>query len=102
MFYVGLKIHSTQISVCVLSETGQPVRRNEVRSIEEMARLLEGLPDRFEVSEKASCSHAVCSCFYPFLTPATLSDTRVELDRVSGSGEIDNMRGSGILAAYAK
>ena len=27
MYYVGLDIHTTRISICVLNETGQPVRR---------------------------------------------------------------------------
>jgi transposase len=57
MLYVGLDIHSKRISVCVLSETGQLVRRTQVRSIEEMMRLLEGLPDRFEVCYEASCGY---------------------------------------------
>jgi transposase len=57
MFHVGLDIHSKRISVCVLSETGQLVRRTQVRSIEEMMRLLEGLPDRFEVCYEASCGY---------------------------------------------
>ena len=48
MFYAGLDIHSKRISVCVLSETGQVVRRTQVRTIEEMMRILEGLPDLFE------------------------------------------------------
>ena len=39
MFYVGLDIHSKRISVCVLSETGQVVRRSQVRTIEEMMRI---------------------------------------------------------------
>jgi hypothetical protein len=42
--------------VCVLSETGQLVRRTQVR-IEEMMRLLEGLPDRFEVCYEASSGY---------------------------------------------
>ena len=48
-------IHSKRISVCVLSETGQVVRRTQVRTIEEMMRILEGLPDRFEVCYEACC-----------------------------------------------
>ena len=36
MFYVGLDIHSTRISICVLNETGQVVHRSQVRTIEEM------------------------------------------------------------------
>jgi hypothetical protein len=51
---VGLDIHSKRISVCVPSETGQVVRRTHVHTIEEMMRILGGLPDRFEVCYEAS------------------------------------------------
>src|SRR5918998_1700435 len=57
MFHVGLDIHSRRIAVCVLSETGQVARRAQVRTIEEMMRTLEGLPDRFEVCYEASCGY---------------------------------------------
>jgi transposase len=57
MFHVGLDIHSRRIAVCVLSETGQVARRAQVRTIDEMMRLLEGLPDRFEVCYEASCGY---------------------------------------------
>ena len=55
MLYAGLDIHSKHISLCVLSETGQVARRAKVRGIEEMVRVLKGLPDRFEVCYEASC-----------------------------------------------
>jgi transposase len=57
MFSVGLDIHSTRISICVLSETGQVTRRSQVRGIDEMLCILEGLPDRFEVCYEASCGY---------------------------------------------
>jgi transposase len=57
MFYVGLDIHTKRISVCALNETGQVVHRSQVRSIEEMLRVLEGLPDRSEVCYEASCGY---------------------------------------------
>ena len=57
MYYVGLDIHTTRISICVLNETGQPVRRCQVRSIPEMLAVLQGLPDRFEVCYEASCGY---------------------------------------------
>src|SRR5262249_8205134 len=57
MFYVGLDIHSNRIAVCALSETGQVARRAQVRSIEEMLRILKGLPGRFEVCYEASCGY---------------------------------------------
>ena len=57
MFHVGLDIHSTRISICVLNETGQVTHRSQVRGIEEMLRILRGLPDRFEVCYEASCGY---------------------------------------------
>src|SRR5690349_24017693 len=57
MLYVGLDIHIKHIAVCVLSETGQVFQRARVRGLEEMLRLLKGLPDRFEVCYEASCGY---------------------------------------------
>jgi transposase len=57
MFYVGLDIHSKRIAICVLGETGQIIRRAQVRTIDEMMRILEALPDRFEVCYEASCGY---------------------------------------------
>jgi transposase len=57
MFHVGLDIHSKRISICALNETGQVIHRSQVRSIEEMLRVLEGLPERFEVCYEASCGY---------------------------------------------
>ena len=57
MFYVGLDIHDTCIAICVLGETGQIVRRAQVRTIDEMMRILEALPDRFQVCYEASCGY---------------------------------------------
>src|SRR5207253_11397385 len=57
MFHVGLDIHSKNISICALSETGEVAQRSRVRSIEEMLRTLKGLPDRFEVCYEASCGY---------------------------------------------
>src|SRR6516164_6657452 len=57
MFYVGLDIHDRRIAICVLSENGQVVRRAQVRSIDEMMRLLEALPDHFEVCYEARCGN---------------------------------------------
>ena len=57
MFHVGLDIHSTRISICVLDDTGQVTHRSQVRTIEEMVRVLKGLPDRFEVCYEASCGY---------------------------------------------
>lgn len=43
MLFVGLDIHSKRISLCVLSERGQAAHRSQVRSIEEMVRILKPL-----------------------------------------------------------
>ena len=48
MVHVGLDIPSKHISICALSETGQVAQRCRMRSIEEMLRILQGLPDRVE------------------------------------------------------
>jgi len=66
MFYVGLDIHTKHISICVLSEKGQLVRRAQVRTIEEMMRILKSLPDRFEVCYEASCGYGH---YYDLLRP---------------------------------
>jgi hypothetical protein len=50
MLYVGLDIHTKHIALCVLSQAGQVVQRGRVRGLEEVLRLLRGLPDRYEVS----------------------------------------------------
>jgi hypothetical protein len=57
MLYVGLDIHTKHIAVCVLSEAGKVLQRSRVRGLEEMLRLLKGLPDRFEVCYEASCGY---------------------------------------------
>ena len=57
MFSVGLDIHDKRIAICVLGETGQIVRRAPVRTIDEMMRVLEALPDRFAVCYEASCGY---------------------------------------------
>lgn len=57
MFYVGLDIHDKRIAICVLSEAGQVTRRAQVRTIDEMMRILEALPDRLEVCYEASCGY---------------------------------------------
>ena len=49
MLHVGLDIHSRHIAICVLNESGQLIHRSQVRTIDQMMRILERLPDRFEV-----------------------------------------------------
>jgi transposase len=57
VLHVGLDIHSTRISICALNGTGQVVHRSQVRTLDEMVRVLKGLPDRFEVCYEASCGY---------------------------------------------
>jgi transposase len=57
MFHVGLDIHSTRISICVLNETGQVVHRSQVRGVDEMLGVLKRLPGRFQVCYEASCGY---------------------------------------------
>jgi transposase len=57
MFYVGLDIHTKRIAFCVLSEKGQLVQRGQVRGVQEVLRILQELPDRFEVCYEASCGY---------------------------------------------
>ena len=57
MLYVGLDIHDKRIAICVLGESGQIVCRAQVRTIDEMMRMLEALPERFEVCYEASCGY---------------------------------------------
>jgi transposase len=66
MLYVGLDIHLRRIAVCVLNETGQVMRRAQVRTPRELTEILEGLPDRFEVCYEASCGYGH---FYDILRP---------------------------------
>ncbi len=44
-------------ALCVLDEKEQIIHRSQVRGIEEMLRVLKGLPDRFEVCYEASCGY---------------------------------------------
>jgi transposase len=57
MLYVGLDIHSKRISLCVLNDAGQAIHRSQVRTIDQVMRVLEGLSDRFEVCYEASCGY---------------------------------------------
>src|SRR5262245_45375050 len=66
MFHVGLDIHTQRISICALDEKGQVVLRSQVRSIQDLVRVLTDLPDRFEVCYEASCGYG---SFHDLLRP---------------------------------
>ena len=55
MFHVGLDIHTKRIAICALDEKGQVVLRSQGRGIQDLVRVLTGLPHRFEVCYEASC-----------------------------------------------
>ena len=57
MFHVGLDIHTKHIAICALDEKGQVVHRSQVRTIQDLVRVLTGLPDRCEVCYEASCGY---------------------------------------------
>jgi hypothetical protein len=66
MFHVGLDIHTQRIAICALDEMGQVVHRSQVRSVQDLLRVLTGLPERFEVCYEASCGYGH---FYDLLQP---------------------------------
>ena len=46
----------------VLNESGQLAHRSQVLSLQEMLRVLRGLPDCFEICYEASCGYGDRSC----------------------------------------
>ncbi|HEY7824807.1 MAG TPA: IS110 family transposase [Acidimicrobiia bacterium] len=57
MFYVGLDIHTTHITICVLDKVGKVFQRCQVRQVSEMMAVLERLPGRFDVCYEASTGY---------------------------------------------
>jgi len=57
MLYVGLDIHSKRISLCVITSAGKNHAPLASEIDDQMMRILEGLPDRFEVCYEASCGY---------------------------------------------
>lgn len=66
MFYVGLDIHTTQITVCVLNKNGKVYQRCTVRQVDQLMRFLEKLPERFRVCYEASTGYGR---FFELLSP---------------------------------
>jgi transposase len=74
MFHVGLDIHTKRISICALDEKGQVVHRSQVRTIQDLVRVLTGLPDRFEVCYEASCGYGhFHDLLRPLATPVVVA-----------------------------
>lgn len=59
MFYVGLDIHSRQITICVLDDTGKLYQRCQVRQIDQMMNFLERLPRPWQVCYEASTGYGM-------------------------------------------
>jgi transposase len=59
MFYVGLDIHAKQITVCVLDDDGKVHQRCQVRQVDQMLRLLEGLPGPCQACYEASTGYGM-------------------------------------------
>ena len=57
MLYVGLDIHSKQVTVCVLNERNQAVVRTQVRQVDQLLKTLEKLPEPFQVCFEASTGY---------------------------------------------
>jgi hypothetical protein len=83
LFSVGLDLHDKRIAIGVLGETGPVVRRAQVRSIDEMMRLLEALPHRFEVCYEASCGYGH---YHDLLSPIAARVTVAHPSQVASRG----------------
>jgi transposase len=66
MFYIGLDIHTKQITICVLDGDGKVFQRCQVRCADQLLAMLGDLPDRYEVCYEASCGYGR---YFELLTP---------------------------------
>lgn len=57
MFYVGLDVHTTQITVCVLKNNGKVHKRWTVRELKQLIETLSKLTEPFQVCFEASCNY---------------------------------------------
>jgi transposase len=57
MLYVGLDVHSKQITVCVLNSNGQVYQRCQVRQVDQLLAMLGGLSEPFQVCFEASTGY---------------------------------------------
>ena len=57
MFYIGLDIHTKQITVCILNCDGKVFLRCQVRDPKQLMVVLKKLPERFEVCYEASTGY---------------------------------------------
>ena len=66
MFYVGLDIHTKQITICVLNSDGKVHQRCRVQRAETMLLVLRELPESFAVCDEASTGYGR---FFELLQP---------------------------------
>jgi transposase len=66
MFYVGLDIHSKSIAICILDEQGKVARREQVRQVDQMVRVLQQIPGPWQVCYEVSCGYGR---YYEILAP---------------------------------
>ena len=59
MFYVGLDIHTTHITICVLNDNGKIHQRCTVRQNDQLMRFLEKLPGPYRVCYEASTGYGL-------------------------------------------
>lgn len=57
MFYVGLDVHTTQITVCVLNNDGKVHKRCTVRELKQLIEMLTQLTEPFQACFEASCNY---------------------------------------------
>ena len=57
MFYVGLDVHTTQITVCVLNNDGKVHQRCTVRNLKQLLDFLEQMIEPFQTCFEASCNY---------------------------------------------
>lgn len=57
MFYVGLDIHTKQITVCILDRDGKLFERYQVRQLDQLQQRLARIPGPFEVCFEASTGY---------------------------------------------
>lgn len=57
MFYVGLDVHTTQITVCILNNDGKVHKRCTVRELKQLIEMLKQLTEPFQTCFEASCNY---------------------------------------------
>ena len=66
MFYIGLDIHTTHITICILDKNGKLFQQHQVKQVDQMMEVLNRVPDQYQVCYEASTSYGR---FYELLKP---------------------------------